>query len=158
MKLIALLVIIIAVIILAWYFWPDEDQIRGAISTGQPINKIVERWKIAPDEITVGEEETFVLLVQDNNPMNTPQLTNIEGRHYVFTVGPSANISIVSVTPAATAPNSGITDKDGQITIVIKADSLPDADESTDESTGSLVGIPPVDTNVKVEASFSVIE
>jgi hypothetical protein len=111
----------------------------------------VANWSTAPTAIQVGQTETFVLTVQNNNPVAAVQLTPVVGRHYTFSVGPQANISIVSVNPAATGPaNTASTDGNGQITVVIRADSLPDPAE------GALVGISPADTTVRLEARFEV--
>ena len=150
------LILFLLALIALWYFWSDIEAIAGKVTGGGSATRIVETWATAPDSIEVGVEETFVLYVQNNNPVATPQLTNVIGRHYVFEVAPMDNFTIVSVTPSASAPNSGSTNGAGQITVVIKANTLPDVAEGQEVPTATLVGIPPADTNVRVETSFTV--
>jgi len=148
-ELVALLAIIILVIILAWYFWPSTPVV-GTIPGGVAITQILDAWASPPTSIKVGEDATFILHVQNSNPLASPQITNVSGRHYVFSVGPTANVSIVSVTPAASAPSSGSTNANGQITVVVRASSVPAT------GGGSLVGIPAADTSVQIVTNFEI--
>lgn len=162
MALIALLIAVILLLFLIWYFWPTPQGVAGTIGVpaggaGTAPSNVVANWVNPAASITVGTPETFTLHVQNNNPTGSPQLTDVVGRHYTFAVGPEANISIVSVSPAASGPaNTASTNGSGQIEVVIQANSIPPINPGEDAPVGSLVAISPADPGTRITATFTV--
>jgi hypothetical protein len=142
----ALLVLIalalIAAAIIIWRLFASAAKKKAALGTisggATPAGaSISESWTTAPTTITTGTNATFVLTV---NSSQISGLVPVSGRLYAFNVQPSANISIVSITPADPGgPNFGSTTGTGTITVVIVANSLPPTSAPDQTPTGVIV-------------------
>ena len=146
MGLIALLVAIALVLILAailiWSISASAAARKAASGTvpggATPVSAtITQVWTSPPTTITMGTNATFVLTV---NSSQMSGIVPVTGRLYVFSVQPSADISIVSITPASTSgTNFGSTNGSGTITVVIVANSIPTTSSPDQVPTGVLV-------------------
>ena len=145
MGLIELLAIIalaaIAAAIFIWWLFASAKKRKAALGTipggATPASATIsEAWTTAPATITTGTNATFVLTVSSSQVSG---VVTVSGRLYAFDVQPSANISIVSVTPANTGgTNFGSTTGTGTITVVIVANSLPPTSAPDQVPTGLL--------------------
>ena len=146
MGLVELLVIIaivaIAAAIIIWRLFASAKKRRAALGTipggATPSSATIsEAWTTAPATITTGTNATFVLTVSSSQVSG---VVPVSGRLYAFDVQPSANISIVSVTPVNPGgTNFGSTTGTGIITVVIVANSLPPTSTPDQAPTGVLV-------------------
>ncbi|MEL6352570.1 MAG: hypothetical protein AAFR58_12465 [Cyanobacteria bacterium J06627_28] len=164
MNLIAVLVVIALLIILAsaliWWLGSSVQQrtaAQGTLPSGStPSNRsISEAWTTAPRTITRGMNATFVLTV---NSSQVSGFLPVSGRLYLFNVEPSANISIVSVTPSNSGqPNLGSTESDGTIAVTIVANSIPSTNNPEQLPTGALVALQVnAPSTARIVAEFTV--
>ena len=140
--LVIIALVAIAVAIFIWWLFASAKKRKAALGTipggATPASATIsEVWTTAPTTITTGTNATFVLTVSSSQFKG---VFPVSGRLYAFNVQPSANISIVSVTPANTGgTNFGSTTGTGTITVVIVANSLPPTSAPDQAPTGVLI-------------------
>ena len=165
---IALLILIAVVLILAVVAIVNAFRSRAqrtaalgtVVGTGgtPPASGFSEIWSTAPPAINTGTQATFVLSVNSMQALSGA-LNPVQGRQYIINVQPSANISIVSVTPSLTSiPGGGSTNASGTISVVIIANSLPPSPGPDQPPSGVIVAKQINDTSSTgaVTASFTV--
>ena len=140
--LVAIALLAIAAAVFIWWLFSSAAKRKAALGT-LPNGKtpasatISEAWTKAPATITIGTKETFELTVSSSQVSGVQP---VSGRLYAFDVQPSANISIVSITPANPGgANFGGTTGTGTIAVVIVANSLPPSSAPDQAPTGLLV-------------------
>lgn len=93
---------------------------NGTTPAGRTIS---DTWTTPPTTVTRSVNTTFTFNAASSQVSG---VLPVAGRRYVFNVQPAANITIVSITPAFPGTtDQGTTDAAGNITIVIRVNSLP---------------------------------
>ena len=154
--------IVLLLLILAWYyFFSGGGPVVGTLPGGGSPTTPVDHWLTAPTQLTVGTQATFVFESLNNNPLaiTGPQVTPIVGRTIAFTTTPGA-VQIVSINGTAVnaATGTGTTAApNGQITVIIVANSVPPVASGETVPQGAVIGIPGVTTSTRAVAKFTIV-
>ncbi len=157
------LAIVLLMLFLAWLlFFRKGSGAAGTLPAGASPTQAVDRWLTAPTQITVGTPATFIFESLNNNPLaiTTPQTTPIVGRTIGFITTP-AEIQIVSIngTPVNGSTGDGQTGSpNGQVTVIIVANSLPAPAAGEDVSQGALIGAAAAAPTKSAATKFTIVQ
>ena len=152
--------IVALVLFLLWLLLRGAPPAIGTMPGGVAPTSIIDRWVTAPTVVTVGVPTTFVFESQNNNPLSTgAQLQPIGGRLIAFSIAPLANVRIISIDTTSINGTQGAgttAAANGQITVVIQVDSLPESEAGQEVVRGAVIGIPAADMSVRKVAQFEI--